>query len=187
MSAIPTHRSGVHAYFDKAIKGYVDESLLHNMDPAKTELVPCEIMGLSSYKGTAPTAQILVQGSYVFSDVPLHLLFARAARPKKPLGLNVLVYNNSPDDHIDLSCNPHLARGACQVFLVKMAAKNDAQKWMSGTYLATIDWHRDNLNAHLIALENGQFALQPQHKISFNDGPRALPPYRKLKTDWIVK
>lgn len=189
MPSIPLHKSIVHAGFDQAIRARVAETLLYNMDPTRTGLVPCEIIGLSSYPGTAPTAQILVEGSFVFSDVPLHLLFNKRVTkpPEKPLGLDVLVLDKCPDGAIDLSFNPHLARDKCSVYFSRMEAATDEERWMSGTYRMTVDWFRDNLNAHLIALDNGQFALQPQGKISFNGGPRKLPDYRRLEASWFVK
>lgn len=186
---IPPHRSVVHASFDQAIEARVAEALLYNMDPARTALVPCEIIGLSSYPGNAPTAQILVEGSFVFSDVPLHLLFNKrlVAPPENPLGLEILVHDKCPDGAIDLSFNPHLARDKCSVYFSRMETAKDEERWMSGTYRVTVDWFRDNLCAHLVSLDNGQFALQPQAKISFNGGPRKLPDYRRLECGWWVK
>ena len=58
--------------------------------------------------------------------------------------------------------------------------------WLAGTYQWTIDWYEDNRLAHLIALENGQFALLPSHKVKFGDTERSLPPYRKLHAEWKV-
>jgi hypothetical protein len=178
--------SPVHISFEKGMPAWVHEGILYDMDPDKQGLRECQIVGLSSYAEQTLTAQILIKEdgagfNTVWSDVPLHLLFNENSKPKVCLTLQDLVYYENPDIHITFTYYPDLARGPTWAFLKQRS------EWQRGTYLGTIDWYQDNLNAHLISLDNGHFACLPQHKIQFNRETcpqQDLPAYRKTRQAW---
>lgn len=179
-------KSSVHTPFDEAIKAWVEEKILYGMDGRRTTLRECQIIGLSSYKDSALAAEILVKEgesfSTAWSDVPLHMLFHKAVKPKANefLDLEDVIYHNSLDEYIELTYYPSLAKGECQCYFPRK------DRWLGGEYLGTVDWYKGNHNAHLVALENGQFAMVPHHKIQFNNGSRTLPPYKKQRMEWRV-
>lgn len=178
----------VHVAFDQGLKAWVDETILFGMDPDKHNLRECKIIGLSSYPDEVLTAEILVKEEDRFatawSHVPFHLLFGHSERPKKLLGMDDLYYHNCPDEHITFTFFPDMAQHKCWAYF------KHQRKWIGGDYLGTVNWYRDNLNAHIIRLNRGQFALLPNHKLQFNSGDKAtspLPPYRKVRQGWSLK
>lgn len=180
--------SPVHVAFAQGLKAWVEEGILHDMDSERTDLRECRIVGLSSYPGQVLTTEILVKEKDRFatawSDVPFHMLFGQSSRPEKLLAMEDLYYHNCPDEHITFTFFPAFAQEKCRAYF-----KNH-RKWIGGEYLGTVNWYHDNVNAHMIRLNRGQFALLPNHKIQFNvgDAPaEPLPPYKKLRQSWSLR
>ena len=96
-----------------------------------------------------------------------------------PLELADLVYHNCPAEDICVHAFEQL-QGPVQAYFKRR------QLWLAGTYLLTIDWYTGNDLLHLIALENGQYAFLPHHKVKFRDGIKEFPPYRKMHSEWKV-
>lgn len=58
-------------------------------------------------------------------------------------------------------------------------------RWVRGTYLASIEWWTGNLLLHVVMLASGQLALLPHHKLKFGaDQPAGFEPYRKVRRAW---
>ncbi len=164
------------------IKAMVREDVLYNMDVShKNNFINCEIIGVSSYKGSVPTFQIVVDKESIFSYVPPHLLLQRRVGEQETqfnhFDLNDLVYHNCP--------SPEFALIEIDYLKKPMSAYLRSQKsWSPCVYLFTMDWHEGNDLLHCIAIDNGQFAFLPSHKLSL--GKKEFQPYLKLKQEWRV-
>jgi len=168
--------SSVHVSINP-IKAYVREDVLYNMDTSKiTKVIPCTIVGFSSYPGHVPTFQIIVDNSSIFYYIPPHLIFS-----KKDFSciydLNQLVYHNCPDHKFSLNKLNYLMKDI-YVFM-----KHNSL-WHEAKYLFTIDWYRGNDVLHCLILDIGQFVFMPNHKISLYS--KELPKYLKLKKEFKV-
>lgn len=162
----------VHYNIDP-IKCFVREKYLYDLDLSKNDFLPCEIFSISSYIGHVLTCQILIDKKYIFSYIPLMALTTIKYAPE--LNINNCYYNNCPDNKITITKYNSIN----ELFIYQK------YKIIKGHYLFSIDWYNDNLNSHLINIDDGNFILWPSHKISlqpvFN-----LPKYKKLHKEFIL-
>jgi len=159
----------------------VQEEFLYDMDPAHVgKTVACTAFALSSYPGSTPTFKILLQNGAVFSYIPPHALQTSSLSPDAvTLDLADLASINCPSEPISVKTFAALA-GRVQAYFKRK------DLWLEGSYVLTVDWTDSNDLLHLIALENGQLAFVPQHKVVFGNAARELPQYRKLRQVWRV-
>lgn len=169
----------------------VKKPLLYGNDPRfEGELVPCRAFAVSSYPGSAPTFQVLVEDGAVFSYVPPSALLAAtnatnatsatsvtSAAPE--LALTDLVYHNCPDGDVAVATFAALAGPVLCFF-------KHRELWLGGTYRFTLDWYRGNDMLHCVSLDSGQLAFLPSHKIKFGGGEPGFEPYKKLRNEWRV-
>lgn len=157
----------------------VDARFLYDGDPAYAgSSERGTAFAVSSYPGDALTLQVLLDNGALFSYLPLHAVAHMPLR-EPTLELSDLVYANCPGDTIEVTRYPFLD-GNVNAYLRRR------KEWIGGSYVCTIDWPKDNEQFHLLALENGQYAALPNHKVKFKNGPREMPPYRKLHATWQV-
>lgn len=169
----------VHANLSP-IKAYLREDVLYDMDVTKVNnYVACSIIGVSSYPGSVPTFQVVVESESLFSYVPPHLLTTKKKQINNLLwNLSDLVYHNCPSPEFSVTTLDYLTDKKLQVFL------RSQKIWIEGTYQFTMDWYLGNDLLHCIVLSNGQFGFFPQHKISLDK--QEFKPYQKLRQDWKV-
>ncbi len=163
------------------IPTYVRQSFLYDGDQAYSNTFSkANIICISSYVDHALTVQVVLDDGSLFSYIPLHALSQTPKTPSKPLGLEDLVYKNCPGEDIVVTTYPALAN--LQAYFKK---KN---QWHSGRYITSIDWPAENEQFHFIALENGQYAALPNHKVLFGDQryQRRFKPYRKMHCEWKI-
>jgi hypothetical protein len=162
------------------VKTFLRGEYLYDMDLSHAgEFVPCTAFAISSYEGSAPTFKVLLADGTVFSYVPPSALIDKDKPSGDVLELADLAYHNCPSGDVCVCTFAELA-GPVSAFLRRQG------KWMGGTYLFTIDWYTGNDLLHLIALDNGQYAFLPNHKVKFRDGTREFKPYKKMHQEWKV-
>jgi hypothetical protein len=170
----------VDAELFKPIKGWVKRSALYDGDESKKGYERCTLFEITSYKGRAPTLKILLEEGSLFSFMPLDSFFAK--KPKEDecyFSFKELAYKNCPDFEVVIS-SPSYLQGKANCYF------KDSDIWMSGKYVASLDWHRDNLIMHILKLQNGQIACLPSHKVKFRDGKKEFEPYKKITKIWEV-
>lgn len=158
----------------------------YNLDPAwKGKYLPCKVFAVSSYPGEPLTFQVcfttgVEQGS-VYAYVPAHALVDLLQPAGQPqLELADLIYHPSKTGRICVSRFAGLEGPLNACF-------RRTGTWLSGRYILTVDWYDGNDALNLVALENGQYAFLPYHKLKFQDGVREFPDFRKLKSSWSVE
>lgn len=166
-------------------KAFVQTKFLYNMDEAyEGKASPCKVFAVSSYKGHYPTFKILLDDGSLFDYIPAHALFVKPNNTKYELGIDDLCYGKAcPDFNIAVSVH--------QIFSEPYAIKScwfpKKNIWVDvDRYICTIDWYKDNENANLLILKNGQIAFVPNHKMLLaKTGPVAtLPKYKAIKSEW---
>jgi hypothetical protein len=177
---IPTPETGLVQVPIRPFPVMVAERVFYNDLPEYDKWVDCSAFGLSSYKEHALTLQVLNKGA-IFSYVPFHRVLHKPLEGEA-FDLKDIVYARCPDDHITVTRYKELVGKPCQAYL------KNPKVWLNAEYVMTVDWYKCNDLAHIMALENGQFALLPSHKILVGVGPdqRTLPDYKKLRSEWAV-
>lgn len=120
-----------------------------------------------------------VENRFLYNDDPTHVVNLNP--DSGPLSLEDLVYHNFPDEQLVVHRHSVLEAQDCRAFFKRSG------KFMPASYLLTLDWWTGNDLLHLLALQNGQFALLPNHKVRFNGDTSALPQYQKLRATWRVE
>ncbi|MFW6307994.1 MAG: hypothetical protein ACOC08_05070 [Campylobacterales bacterium] len=164
----------------KPIKGWVKTSALYDGDKSHKGYERCTLFEITSYINRAPTLKLLLEDGSLFSFMPLDSFFTK--KPKEDttyLDMKELAYKNCPDYEFVLS-SPSYLQGKVNSYF------KDRDIWIAGRYIASIDWHRDNLIMHIIKLENAQIAILPSHKVKFKDGKKEFKPYKKITKIWEV-
>jgi hypothetical protein len=169
----------VHAQLPP-IETQVRAEYLYGMDPARVgEVRPCKVFAVSSYTGSTPTFQILLEDGAVFSYLPPNALVDPGKRKEPELELADLVYHDCKSTPITVQVFDAL-RGRMLAYFKRR------DLWLGGEYVATIDWFTTNELMHVLALDNGQYALLPSHKVKFGDHAPGFEPYRKIRREWSV-
>lgn len=161
------------------IKVLVIESFLYNGDISKKNIINGEIIGVSSYPNQTLTFHILVDGKYLYSDMPIHSFIWKPINNDVNYELDDLVYSNCetlPIDNFTLDC---FINTEVSVYLKRLG------NWISGEYITSFDFYEGNDSCHLIKLENGYFTLAPNHKINWS-GNEILSDYLKNKKTWKI-
>ena len=161
------------------IIGYLDTGFLFNENPGITkEYIPVEIFAVTSIPRRCLTFSVMTEMGSQHARVPIHYLRSQFT--------NDISVNTYPLDWLQLwdcfstylSVNrlDYLKNSACKVIL------KNKQK-ICGKYLFTIDWCNGadyefgyseiasgHKCAHIIELQNGQYAAQPNNRVIWSDG-----------------
>lgn len=182
-SSLPSHAQRRHVHADIVpIKCQLRAEYLYDMDMSHAgELVPCTLFAVTAYKGESLTFKVLLEDGTVFSYIPPSALVHMHKEQTEPqLALAELVYHNCPDGKFCMNTFGVLPGHPVNAFF------KGRNIWMKADYLFTVDWYEGNDLLHFIALENGQYAFLPHHKVKFRDGARSFQPFRKIHSKWIV-
>lgn len=181
MRHAPMQVTGVRIHVDMPpLPVLVRTEYFYDMDASREgTLTPAVAIALAGYPSESPTFTVRTDEGALFSYVPPSALLVRGSlMPAKPLLLRELVYHNCPEGPIAVAVHGALL-GPVQVYL------KARKEWLAGEYVLTVDWYEGNDLLHLVALENGQYAFQPSHKVLFGTS-RTLPDYKKMNSTWKV-
>lgn len=137
----------------------------------------CSLFGFSSIINQAPTFHFLMEDGGLWSRMPLH-----AFCWQKDAGIMEL------HEIVEYDCFSNYA-SVIQYNVLQNKKVRLLNKDMLGTYCFTIDWHHADPNvpntyfsetplgscAHFIKLDNGNFAMQPNHTILIDDKNSLTP------------
>ena len=162
----------------KPIKAIVEKRYLYDMDNIEG-YINCTIIGISSYEQQPLTFHILVEDKYIYSDIPIFALRTNTDL-KIIIPNNTLSFVNCPDINIDVFTFDSLKEKKINCYFKRESIWLKANK-----YYFSIDFYKDNQFVHLLALENGQFAFVPNHKINWK-GEKELSNYKKSHQNWTI-
>lgn len=168
-----------------------DEQLAHCAHPdGRTRAV---WFGVRSVEGYAVACRVLLENGAMFL-VPVHALWHLKVSCTDVLSLPALELWDCPSGHVSAIEFAHLAGKAMDVRI--------GGQWLTGSYRFTLDWtgnfYADDAGAlghkdgHVIALDNGQFAIQPNNRLRVHDPAYIepfthIPPYRTNTRTWRVE
>jgi hypothetical protein len=161
-------------------KARVIESYLYDGDTTKECLLDCTVIGASTYFGQPITFHVFVEGKYLYSDLPINSIVHG-----NPFKNTISEYDIHDLSHINcstLELDNFTFKNIINEISVYFKNKN---KWLLGQYITSFDFYTGNELVHLVKLENGLFALAPNHKINWK-GENELADYKKNKTIWKI-
>lgn len=154
----------------------------------------CYVFGARSPSGRAIMFHCMTEGGAQRANVPISALVHD--KNHEDLSLEELQLWDSFGNKMNVVVFNYLEFKRCQVVL-----RNKRAIW--GTYLMTFDWEdnpytdapQDYKNAHLIKLDNGCFALQPNNRILWRDSNFItnpldidnLPKYKVDKKEFVCE
>jgi hypothetical protein len=150
------------------IEAYIHKHRLMD-NVTENDLYKCEIIGVSTYINQPITFTILIEKSWLYSNIPINWLFHNKNIDDIDVKFDNLRGINCPKLEIDYFILNKLND-------VKVNIDN---KWVSGFYKCSFDFYSDNELLHLISLYNGQFGLFPNNRLSFNK--EELPKFKKQR------
>lgn len=158
---------------------FIHERFMYDQDESKKGIIPCKIIGFSAYLGYTILFEVLIEDSYLYSDIPVHALLHTDKAPKKELLFEELSYCDVDSESIEMYELDILFSKDIKAYFRK------SKVWLKGEYVFTLTLPKGNLNCHLLKLENGQFSLSPNHKINIS-GKEFLPDYKKNHSLWSI-
>jgi hypothetical protein len=159
-------------------EAFLRKEYLYNQKKHVGEFIPCVVFGVASVPGRAIGFHLLTENGAQIARVPIHMIVHDPAAPKKEL--EDLELWNSFSSHVCVHEFSFLSEARARVLLPD-------RKIYLGNYVLTIDWigsaSSDNpgeighKNAHLIELDDGNYALQPNNRIFWHEPSFVTKPF----------
>ena len=157
---------------------YVKSEYLYNMESHKGEVTPCLVFGADSVFGRALGFDILTDFGGMFARLPISALVHKPEAPDLPLD-HLQLWNNF-SYHVEAHEYSTIRGLNCEVILKD-------RNWYRGRYCFTFSWYGNPYaedpgeggfkRAHLVALENGCYTLQPNNRMKWFEGSFVTKPF----------
>ena len=173
----------------------VRREYLYDLKDHFGEVEDCIIFGMASITGSAILFHAIMENGAVFYRLPISAFIQRGFDVKKVPRMRL--------DELELwNCFSYYPAITTYDILSGQSGKyiGKDKKWYYGNYLFTVDWSHPEGNivdtdhseiphehkcAHILALENGNYAAQPNNRLIWN-----LPSFTvkdEVPTDWKVQ
>lgn len=158
-----------------SIECYVRGEYLRNMEDSFDKRFPCIIFGFSSIPSRTPLFHFLMEDGGIWWRMPISAFCSKKDSPCQPLDELVLWDSFS---YYPSVCVFDIFKNKKMTYTTRNRSK------FSGDYLMTLDWssgHPNHLDTgfseapgqhkcgHIINLDNGNFAIQPNNRILVHD------------------
>lgn len=165
---------------------FVRKEFLYNLESGHGEVLPVQVFGVDSVEGQAIGFDVITECGAMFARLPIHALCWLAEAPLQPLSMLELWNNFSYD--VEAHEYRTLKHWRCAVFLKD-------QLWYGGEYLFTLSWKGSKWaedpgqggfkRAHLVKLDNGNFAAQPNNRMKWFEPSFITKPF-PTRPDYLV-
>jgi len=140
---------------------------LYDLQSHHGEFIPVAVFGIASIPSHAIMFHAMTENGAQIARLPIHAFVHKKDAPTD-ITLDMLELWDCFSYDVSVTVFDYLRGLRCKAIL-----KN--RKWYGGQYMMTIDWCRSNYsedpgegghkNAHLIKLDNGLYAIQPNNRI----------------------
>lgn len=146
---------------------YVRSEYLYNLKQGFGYFSPATVFAVSSYANEPLLLHIMVDDTTVFNNIPISAIANSKTAPK----IDYSNYDLCPDDTISIHYYEFLSTiENCSVW------GDDNSFIQKGLYLFSIEWPNAKKIQHLIELEDGNYVLWPNEKITWGESvPEELP------------
>ncbi len=155
------------------------EEFLYDQTKQNGSTRPVVVFGIASVPGRALGFHCLLEDGAQLARVPIHALAHRPSTPNLPL--DVLQLWDCFSEEVHVTQFDYIKECAVRVCLRD-------HEWYSGRYMFTVDWCGDALSegagdighksAHILRLDNGCFAAQPNNRIQWLDPAFVTKPFK---------
>ena len=178
-----------------AIYSQIRREYLYDLSRHMGEAEDCVIFGMASLSGSAILFHAIMENGAVFYRLPISAFIQRGFDVKKVPQMRL--------DELELwNCFSYYPAITTYDILSGQSGKyiGKDKRWHYGNYLFTVDWAHPESNivdtdhseiphehkcAHILALENGNYAAQPNNRLIWN-----VPSFTvkdEVPTDWKVQ
>jgi hypothetical protein len=175
--------------------GYLDTSFLYNEKPnsfPENDFLPVEIFSVCSIPRRCLMFSVMTEMGSQHARVPIHYLRSEINSNNKIYSLDWLQLWDSFSPYFSVNRLDYIKNSSCRVLLKDKTL-------VKGKYLFTIDWCNGpdyefgyseiaggHKCAHVLELENGQYAAQPNNRIIWSDGGAWIGTELKGHEKWKV-
>lgn len=160
----------------QSFKVFVKEEYLYDRDTEKIGLFKeGTVIGVSTYEKCPITFHVMIEDKYLYSDLPIESLVHTK---------DASVIDNTKDLYYAQCNRTEIEAFTFHAFVNKTISVllKASMNWRTGKYLMSFDFTTDNMSLHLVKLDNGNFALVPNHKINWQ-GFYILSDFKKNHID----
>ncbi|MFM5941671.1 MAG: hypothetical protein ACKOQ2_27530 [Dolichospermum sp.] len=149
-------------------KCFIRKPFLYDWNLQQTGYIPVRVFGMTSIPGRAVGFNLITNQGAQFARVPIHALVWKEDCEKLPL------------DWLELwDCLSYQPCAIAYSYLSELRCRTILKdgKWYDGEYMFTIDWAggdwaedpSEHKCGHVLKLDNGCFAIQPNNRIIWAD------------------
>lgn len=174
------------------IKVYVRNEYMYQHKQGHGEFTPAVVISVRCMPGQAALFQVLLDNGVLRDKLPSHALLTKPTTPNPSLPYHYLQLWNCFSYNFTLLQLSYLQDAPVEVYMKD-------RKWYPGKYFATINWGSNDPNTdltlsetpdehkchHIIFLDNGQIALQPNNRIKWSEPSFVTKPFPE-KPDYLV-
>lgn len=174
------------------LKVWVRDEYLYQGTKGKGEFTQGIIISVRCMPGQAALFQVLFENGVMRDKLPSHALLTKPELPDPDLPFHYLQLWNCFSYNFTLLKLNFVSGGPVEVYMKD-------RKFYSGKYFATINWGSNDINTditlsedpmehkshHIILLDNGQIALQPNNRIKWSEPSFVTKPFPE-KPDYLV-
>jgi len=147
---------------------FIKREHLFDYQSGFNEYENCLVFAARSIPARALTFHVMLENGAQRANVPINVLVHKKDNPA--LRLDLLQLWDCFGSDINVITFDYLINKRCELIL-----KDKSTAW--GTYMMTFDWEnnsysdtpQDYKNGHLIKLDNGHYAIQPNNRILWRD------------------
>jgi hypothetical protein len=179
-----------HNFFP--LKVFVRNEYLYQHTKGQGEFTPGVVISVRCMPGQAALFQVLLDNGVLRDKLPSHALLTESKLPDTDLPFHYLQLWNCFSYNFTLIQLGYLLDTNVEVYMKD-------HKFYSGNYYATINWGGNDINTdltlsedpiehkshHIILLDNGQIALQPNNRIKWSEPSFVTKPFPE-KPDYLV-
>jgi hypothetical protein len=179
-----------HNFFP--LKVFVRDEYMYQHTKGLGSMTPGVVISVRCMPGQAALFQVLLENGVLRDKLPSHALLTEPKLPDPDLPFHYLQLWNCFSYNFTLLQLNYLNDAPVEVYMKD-------RKWYPGKYYATINWGSNDPNTdltlsedpaehkshHIIFLDNGQIALQPNNRIKWSE-PSFVTKAFPTKPDYLV-
>lgn len=174
------------------LKVWVRDEYFYQGKKGKGNFTQGIIISVRCMPGQATLFQVLLENGVMRDKLPSHAILTKPELPSPDLPFHYLQLWNCFSYNFTLLKLNFVSGGPVEVYMKD-------KKFYSGKYFATINWGSNDINTditlsedpmehkshHIILLDNGQIALQPNNRIKWSEPSFVTKPFPE-KPDYLV-
>jgi hypothetical protein len=179
-----------HNFFP--LKVFVRNEYMYQFKKGFGEFTEGVVISVRCMPGQAALFQVLLDNGVMRDKLPSHALLTAPELPTPDLPFHVLQIWNCFSYRFTITQLSYVYDTPVEVYMKD-------RNWYKGSYYATINWGSNDINTdvtlaedplehkshHIILLDNGQIALQPNNRVKWSEPSFVTKPFPE-KPDYLV-